>query len=200
MKIISTFLIALMLCAAPALAAVQTGAQAPDVTFTDVNGTEHKISDFKGKTIVLEWNNPECPFVKKFYESGEMQRLQAEAIKTGAVWITVNSNKAGEQGHLADDKAAKAYMEKVKIASTTYVRDPSGDFGKTYGAKVTPHMYVIDGNGKLAYQGAIDSIKSTKAEDITKAENYLVKAMTAVKDGSKISPASTEAYGCGVKY
>ncbi|HCM84293.1 MAG TPA: thioredoxin family protein [Rhodospirillaceae bacterium] len=197
-KLIPLFLIAL-LCAMPAWAAKAT-TNAPDVTFTDVNGTQHKISDFKGKTVVLEWNNPECPFVKKFYDAGEMQKLQADAVKKGVVWITVNSNAAGEQGHLADDKAAKAYMEEVKIASTTYVRDPAGELGKAFGAKVTPHMFVINPEGKLAYQGAIDSIKSANASDIAKAENYVVKAVAAAAENKISSPSNTEAYGCGVKY
>lgn len=184
----------------PAFAAVQTGAAAPDVTFTDINGTQHKISDFKGKTVVLEWNNPECPFVKKFYGSHTMQNLQADAVKQGTIWITINSSAQGNEGYLADDKSAKEYMEQTPMASTTYVRDPSGEFGKTYGAKATPHMFVINPDGKLAYQGAIDSIRSTKIEDIAKADNYVMEAVSAIKSGSKISPSTTEAYGCSVKY
>ena len=200
-KILSIILMALMLgMPAAAIAAVQTGDAAPDIQFTDTHGKQHKISDFKGKKVVLEWNNPECPFVKKFYNAKEMQRLQAEATKAGIVWVTINSSADGKQGFFADDEAANAYIKQEGLASTAYVRDTEGKLGKAFGAKVTPHMYVIDAEGKLAYQGAIDSIKSASSADINKAQNYVLASLASLKSGEKVTQGSTEAYGCAVKY
>lgn len=192
-------LLALALIAGP-VSAAEIGKPAPDHSFTDINGNAHKLSAFKGKTVVLEWTNPECPFVKKFYEAKEMQRVQAEALKdSNVVWFTINSGATGKQGHL-DQEAAKKYVTEHGVNSTAYVVDTTGAFGKLYGAKTTPHMFVIDKDGVLVYQGAIDSIKSFDQEDIAKADNYVLKALTALKDSKKIEHSSTEPYGCGVKY
>lgn len=200
MKFLPAFIIALMLCTAPALAAVKTGTPAPDVSFSDINGNPHKISDFKGHPVVLEWHNPDCPFVRKFYESATMQKLQTDATRERVTWITINSSAEGEQGYFKDDAIARMYRDQIHMASSMYVRDPSGEIGRRFGAKTTPHMFVIDKNGKIAYQGAIDSIKSTNPEDISKAENYITNSLAALKDGKKVLPAATEAYGCSVKY
>lgn len=181
--------------------AIEIGKIAPDITFKDINGTEHSISGLQGKTVVLEWTNDSCPFVQKFYNGGDMQRLQAEAIaKPNTIWITINSGAEGQQGHIASDDDAKKFVAEKKIASTAYVRDVTGAFGKLYGAKTTPHMFVINPEGKLVYQGAIDSIKSADAEDIAKATNYVTLALEAVANRTLPANTSTEPYGCNVKY
>lgn len=180
-------------------AAVEVGAPAPDFSVTDIQGKTHKLSDYKGKTVVLEWVNPECPIVGKHYDSGNMQKLQKSATGEGVVWLTINSGAKGEQGDYDDGKAA-AWMKKQNAGATAYVRDPSGKVGKMYGAKVTPHMYVIDGKGTLVYNGAIDSIRSGNPNDIPKAENYVAAALKAVKEGKAVAKATTQPYGCNVKY
>jgi len=130
---------------------VSTGAMAPDVMFTDINGVDHKISDFKGKTVVLEWHNPECPFVKKFYKNGDMPKFQKEALShENVVWIAVNSSGKGKQGHFETTDAAKAYLAEKSSMPTAYVIDEMGKFGHAFGAKTTPHMFVIDAEGKVA--------------------------------------------------
>ncbi len=180
-------------------AAVEVGAPAPDFSVTDIQGKTHTLSDYKGKTVVLEWVNPECPIVGKHYDSGNMQKLQKSATGEGVVWLTINSGAKGEQGDY-DDAAAAGWMKKHNAAATAYVRDQSGKVGKMYGAKVTPHMYVIDGNGTLVYNGAIDSIRSGNPNDIPKAENYVAAALKAVKEGKAVAKATTQPYGCNVKY
>ena len=180
--------------------AAETGKTAPDYSFTDIDGNAHKISGFKGKTVILEWTNPGCPFVKKFYDANEMQRVQNEVLKDkDIVWISINSSAKGKEGNL-DEAAAKKYIADHKAAPTAYVLDASGEFGKLYGAKTTPHMFVIDKNGKLVYQGAIDSIKGFDPADIAKADNYVLKTLEALKAGKAPAVSSTEPYGCGVKY
>lgn len=200
-KIIATLSLVLALFTGAANAAVENGKTAPDITFTDINGVEHSIAGFKGKTVILEWTNDGCPFVQKFYKVGEMQRLQKEiTARENTVWVTINSGAAGEQGYLESDEAAKKFVADHKFASTAYVRDVNGDFGKLYGAKTTPHMYVINADGVLVYQGAIDSIKSVDSDDIAKATNYVTAALDAIAKGETPSVASSEAYGCNVKY
>ncbi|MEM6793066.1 MAG: thioredoxin family protein [Acidobacteriota bacterium] len=170
------------------------------MTFTDTNGVEHTIAGFAGKTVVLEWTNPECPFDKKHYETGNMQKLQKEATDMGAIWVAVNSGGEGKQGSYATDEAANADNKAKGFAGTAYVRDVAGEFGKTFGAKTTPHMYVINPEGVLAYAGAIDSIPSAQFEDVEKAENYVMAAVKAIAAGEEVSPSSTQPYGCSVKY
>lgn len=191
---------ALMAVATTAVqAAVKVGAPAPDFSVTDIQGKTHRLSDYKGKTVVLEWVNPECPIVGKHYNSGNMQKLQQTATSDGVVWFAINSNAKGEQGDYDDAKAA-GWMKKHNAAATAYVRDQSGNVGKSYGAKTTPHMYVIDGTGTLVYNGAIDSIRSGNPNDIPKAENYVAAALKAVKEGKPVAKATTQPYGCNVKY
>lgn len=176
------------------------GQPAPDVTFTDTRGVEHSISGFKGNIVVLEWTNPECPFDKKHYDTGNMQRLQKEATEAGVVWIAVNSGAEGKQGHFATDAEAQAYVTERGANMTAYTRDVSGAFGHAYGAKTTPHMFVIDANGTLAYSGAIDSIPSAQYEDVEKAENYVMAAVKALQAGEAVAVPTTKPYGCSVKY
>jgi peroxiredoxin len=200
-KFLAALTVAAAFAVAPAMAEVTIGQPAPDHTFKDINGVEHSIAGFKGKTIVLEWTNPGCPFVQKFYKGGDMQKFQAETlVDTDVVWIAVNSSADGKEGSFATDEEAKKAVEAAGFKGTAYVRDPSGAFGKLYGAKTTPHMFVIDTKGNVAYAGAYDSIKSADGADIAKAENYVDSALNALAAGEMPETTSTEPYGCGVKY
>ncbi|HEY1096396.1 MAG TPA: redoxin domain-containing protein [Alphaproteobacteria bacterium] len=182
-------------------AQVTVGKPAPDYSFTDIKGLSHSISGYKGKIIVLEWTNPGCPFVKKYYSQGDMQKLQALYTKDpGIVWIAINSSAAGKEGYAASDADAQKWATESKFVGTAYVRDPEGKFGRLYGAKTTPHMFVIDKDGNVAYQGAIDNLATPDPADIPKAENYVAKAIFAVRAGQKPLTINTPPYGCGVKY
>lgn len=182
-------------------APVTVGDKAPDYTFTDINGKSHKLSDFRSKMTVLEWTNPGCPFVKKYYSKGDMQRLQNAAKTAGDVtWIAINSSADGKEGYIASDADFKKLNADNKSAATLYVRDPKGTFGKLYGAKTTPHMFVIDKQGRLAYAGAIDSVSSADQGDIAKATPYVSDALAALRKGQQPAVTSTPSYGCGVKY
>ncbi len=188
------------LVAAGFLQAATVGQPAPAFTLTDLDGTSHNLSDFKGKTVVLEWVNPECPFVVKHYEkSGNLPALQKAATADGVIWLLINSAAPGKQGDFGAAKA-KAWMEKTNAAATAYLRDVDGKVGKAYDAKTTPQMYVINADGVLVYNGAIDSIRSTKAADIAKSENYVTAALAAVKAGEPVATPVTQPYGCSVKY
>jgi len=181
--------------------AVQTGSPAPDFTLTDLDGKPHQLSDYKGKIVVLEWNNPDCPFVKKHYDnSGNLPKLQKAATADGVVWLTINSGAAGKQGGDYSSTQLKAYLEKNHAAPTAYLPDHDGKIGHLYGAKTTPHLFVITAAGILAYDGAIDSVRSADTADIAKATNYLTVALTAVKAGKPVEKANTEPSGCSVKY
>lgn len=176
------------------------GSPAPEFTLTDLSGKSHRLSDFKGKTVVLEWVNPECPFVVKHYDkSGNIPKLQREATADGVVWLAINSGHKGAQGDFEPAQATE-WLKKNNAAPTAYMRDSDGTVGKMYGAKTTPHIYVINPEGKLVYNGAIDSIRSTKVEDIAKADNYASAAIQAAKSGGMPAKSTTEPYGCGVKY
>ncbi len=166
---------------------------APAFTLTDTHGNEHALSDFRGKYVVLEWINDGCPFVKKFYEPGKMQELQKTYTEQDVVWLAIASSKPGAQGH----HSAEGWNKIIKdwnINATALLIDESGEVGRAYDAKTTPHMYVINPDGKLIYQGAIDSIRSTKQADIAKADNHVAKVLDAAL------LKSTTPYGCSVKY
>ncbi len=194
------FVAAATLVAVGALHAATLGQPSPAFTLTDLDGKTHSLADFKGKTVVLEWTNPECPFVVKHYDnSGNLPSTQKAATADGVVWLLINSGAAGKQGDL-ETAAAKAWLAKVKSAATAYLRDGDGKVGKAYGAKTTPHLFVINADGVLVYQGAIDSIRSASADDISKAENYIKSALAALKAGKPIEKAETQPYGCSVKY
>lgn len=200
-KLLSAFAVVAALAVSPAFAAVEAGKAAPEFAFKDIKGTEHKISGFKGKTLVLEWTNPGCPFVKKFYNGGDMQKFQSEALKdSNVVWVSVNSSADGKEGSFKDDAEAQKFVTDNKVASTAYVRDNSGAFGKLYDAKTTPYFVIVNKDGNVAYAGAIDSIKSTDAADIVKADNYVTAALASLAKGETPKTQSTESYGCGVKY
>jgi len=190
---------ALTLLAAPAFAKPVVGQAAPDFSVTDASGKTQSLSAYKGKTVVLEWNNPECPFVRKHYGAGNMQKQQVEAASEGVVWLTVNSGAAGKQGHL-DASEAKAYVAKVGGKESAYLLDADGKVGHAYDAKTTPHMYVIDKDGTLRYMGGIDSIASTDVDDIPKATQYVRQALSELASGKTVSVTTSEPYGCSVKY
>ena len=196
----SMMLAAALTCvAAPAFAKPVIGQAAPDFSVTDASGKTQSLAAYKGKTVVLEWNNPECPFVRKHYGAGNMQKQQAEAEADGVVWLTVNSGAAGKQGHL-DASGAKAYVAKVGGKENAYLLDADGKVGHAYDAKTTPHMYVIDKDGVLRYMGGIDSIASTDVDDIPKATQYVRQALAEMKAGKPVSVTTSEPYGCSVKY
>lgn len=180
-------------------AEVSIGQPAPDFTLTDCSGKKISLSDYKGKVVVLEWVNHGCPFVAKHYGSGNMQKLQADAAAKGVVWLSICSSAPGKQGHMTGGDASKKCAE-TQSAATAYLLDESGEVGKTYNAKVTPEMVVIDANGVLVYQGAIDDKKSTNPGDIAGAKNYVAAALDEVLAGKPVSTPKTDAYGCSVKY
>lgn len=182
-----------------AVAAPEVGKPAPDFSTTAVDGAKIKPADFLGKVVVIEWNNPGCPFVKKFYEVGEMQKLQAYATGKNVVWLTVNSSAAGREGNLSVDQA-KDYIKSSKIASSHYILDPEGKIGKLYDAKTTPHMFVIDAKGNIAYMGAIDDKPDTNSASIKDSKNYVRAALDNILAGKAVEVASTQSYGCSVKY
>ena len=175
------------------------GKPAPEFSATDSNGKTQKLADLKGRTVVLEWTNDGCPYVRKHYGSGNMQALQKAAADKGVVWLTVISSAKGEQGHV-DGAGANKLTTDRKAVPAAVLLDPAGTIGRAYGAKTTPHMYVIDKDGRLVYNGAIDDKPSSNAGDIKGARNYLTEALTAVAEGKPVAVASTRAYGCSVKY
>lgn len=179
--------------------AATVGQSAPDFTLTDIQGNTHSLSDFSGKYVVLEWMSPACPFVKKFYEAGEMQRMQAEMSQKGVIWLTIDSTNPGHRAHM-DAKEAKGVAKAWNIQSAALMLDEDGAVGRAFQARTTPHMFVIDPHGILIYQGAIDSIRSSDSRDIARAENYVLSALTASKSGQPILTSSTQPYGCTIKY
>lgn len=184
-----------------AQAAVENGKPAPDFALTDLAGKTHNLADFKGKIVVLEWNNPDCPFVKKHYEkSGNLPAAQKAATADGVIWLMVNSGAAGKQGGDYTAAQLKAYLDKNHAVPTAYLPDHDGKVGHLYGAKTTPHLYVINADGILVYQGAMDSMRSADPADIAKATNYVNAALSAVKADKPVEKSSTEPYGCSVKY
>ena len=183
----------------PAPAAIEPSEAAPEFTLTDSKGTSHKLSDFRGKFVVLEWLNHECPFVKKHYSGGDMQKLQKEYTAKGVVWLSIISSAPGKQGHRTGPQAEADTKDK-NAAPTAVLLDPSGEVGKKYDAKTTPEMFVLDKEGKIIYAGAIDSIKSTDSADIAKAENHVRQALDAALAGKAIPTPQTKPYGCSVKY
>ena len=188
-----------MFTAAPALAAPTVGQAAPAFAAVDTKGKPHKLEDFKGKVVVLEWTNHECPYVKKHYNASNMQALQKQAKGADVVWLTVISSAPGEQGHVTGAKADELTASR-QAAPAAVLLDPQGAIGKAYDARTTPHMYVIDAKGVLRYAGGIDSIGSTRADDIGKADPLFKTAMESVLKGENVKQAVTRPYGCSVKY
>jgi hypothetical protein len=187
--------------AGSASAAAVAGQPAPAFAAKDSSGATQSLAANKGKWVILEWNNFECPFVQKHYGTGNMQALQREATDKGVVWFTVNSSAAGKQGHYSADAVA-SMLKSRNAAPTAYLLDADGTVGRAYGAKTTPHMFIIDKEGKLAYAGGIDDKpngepKAPLAEGTT---NYVDKALTELQSGTTVSVPETKSYGCSVKY
>lgn len=177
----------------------KVGAPAPSFTSVDSNGKPVSLADLKGKTVVLEWTNDECPFVRKHYTGRNMQALQKKWTDKGVVWLSVISSIPGEQGYADGAKANKLTADRGAAPSAVLL-DPKGDVGRAYGAQVTPHMYVIRGDGTLAYMGGIDDKPSAKVEDLAGAKNFVDAALTELGDGKAVSVTTARPYGCTVKY
>src|SRR5258706_1196374 len=178
---------------------VTVGAPALAFTATDLRGQSRTLAEFKGKYVVLEWHNQGCPYVVKHYGSGNMQRLQKELTADGAVWLTVISSAPGKQGNVSAADA-DAYVKEQKAAPTAVLLDRDGTVGRLYGAKTTPHMFLVDAAGTLVYAGAIDDKPTTDAADIAGATNYVQAAYREVKAGKPVTTSATAPYGCSVKF
>jgi hypothetical protein len=178
---------------------VQTGTPAPGFTATDSNGKQHSLAAYKGKTVILEWTNHDCPYTVKHYVTGNMQALQRSVVEGGGIWLTVVSSRPGTQGHVSGLEADRLTDERGARPAAVLL-DPKGDLGRLYGARTTPHMFVIDRNGMLAYMGAIDDQPSANRATVKGARNYVREALDALAQGRPVAMASTRPYGCSVKY
>jgi peroxiredoxin len=188
------------LAAAPVCAAgAAVDESAPAFSAPDASGRTRSLDEFAGKFVALEWVNPDCPFVRKHYDSGNMQRLQRTYTGQGVVWLSVNSSAPGKQGHLTG-ATARAFVQQRGAAPTAVLLDPDGTVGRAYGAKTTPHMFVIDPQGVLIYAGAIDDVPSAEPADVTRATNYVQAALDAALAGQPVATPRSQPYGCSVKY
>jgi peroxiredoxin len=199
LKVIGAAGFALAFCAGATLASPSVGKPAPDFTGVDTKGQKVKLSDLRGKTVILEWTNDGCPYVQKHYRTGNMQALQKELTGEGIVWLSVISSSPGTQGYVKPAEADELTKSR-KAAPTTVLLDPKGTIGRLYDAQVTPHMYIIKPDGTLAYKGAIDNKPTTRDGDIKTAKNYVKTALNQIAAGKPVDPAVTRAYGCTVKY
>ena len=188
-----------VILAGPAAAKPAIGAPAPDFTATDSNGSSQSLAGYRGKFVVLEWTNHDCPFVRRHYETGNMQKLQKEATGKGVVWISVISSAPGRQGHV-DGAQANALPAKRDAAPDVVVLDPTGKVGKLYDARTTPHMFVIDPQGTLVYMGGIDDNPTAWGDDVESAHNYVRAALGESMAGKAVSTPVARPYGCSVKY
>lgn len=192
-------LLLMLSLSAGAPAAVQIGQAAPDFTGTDTDGRQHRLSDYRGKYVVLEWTNHDCPYVRKHYGAGNMQAQQREAAQLGVVWLSVISSAPGKQGHVSPAQADQ--LTAVRDAEPSAILlDEAGEIGRLYSAKTTPHMYLVDPQGKLVYMGGIDSIASANPDDIGKATQHLRVALNEALNGKPVGVPVTRPYGCSVKY
>lgn len=198
--LIAAALTAGLLAPLATFAAPEVGKPAPDFKAVAADGSTVELSSLRGKTVVLEWTNHECPFVVKHYESGNMQATQAHAAAHDAVWLQVISSEPGSQGHVSAEQARQLNADRKAENVTTTLLDEQGTIGRAYGAQVTPHMYVVDAQGVLQYMGGIDSIATARKSDIPKATNYVIEALDAVKSGQSAPNPVTRAYGCTIKY
>jgi len=188
-----------MLSSRPALANPQINKPAPDFTAVDSNGQTHSLASLRGKVVALEWTNHDCPYVRKHYNTGNMQSLQKQAADAGIVWLSVISSPVGEQGHVTPEKANELTQTR-KATPAAVLLDPKGQVGRAYDARTTPQMFLINAEGMLVYMGGIDSIPSTRADDLEKATPYFRDAIAAVTKGEPVKNAVTRPYGCSVKY
>jgi len=180
-------------------ATAKPGAPAPAFSAPDINGRTIGLADYAGKIVILEWTNDGCPFVGKHYDSGNMQALQRKYTGEGDVWLTIASSAPGEQGYVTPAEA-KTDLVRWRAAPCDFLLDPNGAVGRLYDARATPHMVVIDRNGRVAYMGAIDDTPSTRLADVKTAKNYLVAALDEIAAGKPVTVAATQAYGCSIKY
>jgi peroxiredoxin len=175
------------------------GAPAPAFTLSDSSGKTVSLADFKGKTVVLEWTNNDCPYVRKHYSGNNMQALQKKWTAQGVVWLTLISSAPDTQGYVSAAEANKLTAER-SAAPSDVLFDPKGDVGRVYGAQVTPHMYVIKGDGTLAYMGGIDDKPTTRLDDLKTAKNFVDAALAEVAQGKPVSVTTSRPYGCTIKY
>ncbi len=183
----------------PAIAQVRIGDPAPAFTLTDSNGRTLSLADFKDKIVVLEWTNHECPYVGKHYRGKNMQALQKKWTGQGVVWLSVISSAPGLQGHVSPQQANKLTADRG-AAPTAVLFDPTGKVGHAYGARATPHMYVINGEGALVYMGGIDDQPTARLEDLKSARNFVDQALSEISQGKPVSVSVSRAYGCSIKY
>jgi hypothetical protein len=193
------FVMSALAFAAAAQAAPTVGQPAPDFTVSDSNGKPIKLSDYRGKYVVLEWTDPACPFVRKHYDSGNMPATQKEALAKGAVWLSINSSAKSSYAYMEPAKLA-AWLRERQSQPSAVLMDEEGTAGMAYGARTTPHMYIIDPRGRLIYAGGIDSVPSTNPEDIKRAVNYVRQGLNEALAGKPLSMAATRPYGCSIKY
>jgi peroxiredoxin len=179
--------------------AVKVGTPAPDFTATNSQGKQESLAAYKGKYVVLEWTNSDCPYTRKHYQSGNMQSLEKQWTAKGVVWLSVLSSAPGQQGYKTAAEE-NSYMSQVHAAPTAAILDPDGKIGHEYGAKTTPHIFIIDPSGKLIYAGAIDDHPSTDASDIKESKNYVDEVLSAAMAGNPVPVSYTASYGCSVKY
>jgi peroxiredoxin len=180
-------------------ATAKIGAPAPAFALSDSNGKNVSLADFKGKTVVLEWTNHDCPYVRKHYGGNAMQALQKKWTAQGVVWLTLISSAPGTQGYVSAEEANELTAERG-AAPSDVLFDPQGDVGRAYGAQTTPHMYIIKGDGSLAYMGGIDDKPSTRLEDLKTAKNFVDAALSELAQGKPVSVTTSRPYGCSVKY
>ncbi len=192
-------LVLALLLVLPVVAAVQVGEAAPNFTAADSNGRQHSLAQYKGKYVVLEWHNQGCPYTKKHYDSGNMQKLQKLWTGKGVAWFTVISSAPGEQGYVTAAQE-NDYLKRMGAVPTAALLDPNGDLGHLYGAKTTPHMFVINPQGRLIYQGAIDDKPTPEQSDIAGATNYVSAALEESMAGKPVAVTASRPYGCSVKY
>jgi peroxiredoxin len=195
----SIFLSACLLATGSATAAVTAGQPAPAFKGTDIAGKPVSLGDFRGKYVVLEWNNPNCPFVMKHYDSGNMQALQKRFGADNVAWISVNSTSDSHSDYMTPEKLA-GWFKQQNATPAAVLMDSKGEIGRAYGAKVTPHMYVIDPKGTVIYAGAIDDKRSSNPADVKSATNYVTAALTDARSGKPVATAASSAYGCTIKY
>jgi hypothetical protein len=197
---IRTLVLALIPLAMPAIAlAAKVGAPAPAFSARDTYGRTYKLSDLRDRWVVLEWHNQGCPYVRKHYDSGNMQKLQKTWTEKGVIWLTVISSAPGMQGHVTAEEA-NGYVKASKASPTAVLLDPSGELGHLYEALTTPHMYVINPKGVLIYNGAIDNRPSTELSDVAGAVDYVSAALAEAMAGKPVAIPTSRPYGCSVKY
>jgi alkyl hydroperoxide reductase subunit AhpC len=201
-SILFTMLVALVLCACavpPLIWAAKVGEAAPEFTATASNGKTFRLSDYRGKYVVLEWHNNGCPYVGKHYTSGNMQRLQKQWTSRSVVWFTILSSAPGKQGYVTANEENE-YLAKMQAAPTAALLDPTGEIGHLYDAKTSPQMVVINPQGVVIYSGAVDDKPTTDLQDVPNATNYVSLALEEAMAGKQVQTAATRPYGCSVKY